>query len=117
MRAAVAEPMIESELWVSFVSMLRAYAAAAEAHGGVPARVEMAEGALTLVAGRAALRVECNVATGSGTRTLLRNGTTLMQGSFQLLEDGRITQGEKAMDLDHAAIDMVAELTRAGKKA
>ena len=115
--SAVTDPMIEEELWVSFVSMLRAYAAAAEAHGGVPARVEMVEGALTLVAGRAALRVECDVATGSGTRTLLRNGTTLIQSNFQLLEDGRITQGEKALDLDHAAIEWIAEMARAGKKA
>jgi hypothetical protein len=116
MSALVAEPMIEAELWVSFVSMLRAYAAAAEAHGGTATRMESAENAITLSAGRVALAVECDLGTGVGTRTLRRGATELAQGRFRLLADGRLEHGGQELDLDHAAIGWVAELTRAGRE-
>jgi hypothetical protein len=114
--AAVAEPMIEAELWVSLQSLLRAYAAAAQAHGGMAAKVETAEGAITLTTNRVALRVECEAANGAGTWTLQRGGVEAAQGAFRLLENGRLEQGGQEMDLDHAAIDLVAELTRAGRE-
>jgi hypothetical protein len=112
--SAVAEPMIEAELWVSLQSMLRAYAAAAEAHGGLATRAQVADGTLTLAAGGAALSVACDLVSGAGTWTLRRAGSELASGRFTLLESGRVALGERETDLDHAAIDWVAELTRAG---
>lgn len=116
MSAAVAEPMIEAELWVSFVSLLRGYAAAAEAHGGMATKVESAEGAVNLTAGRVTLAVECDLGTGVGTWTRRRAGAEVARGAFRLLESGRLEQGGLEMDLDHAAIDWVAELMRAGRE-
>jgi hypothetical protein len=113
--AAVAEPMIEAELWVSLVSLLRAYAAAAEAHGGMATRVEAAENTITLTASRVTLSVECDLRSGVGTRTLRRGAVELARASFRLLADGRLEQGSEELDLDHAAIDWVAELMRAGR--
>jgi hypothetical protein len=115
MSASLAEPMIEAELWVSLQSLLRAYAAAAEAHGGSAARAEAAEGALTLTAGGATLKVECDPVSGAGTWTLWRGGAEAMRGAFRLLDHGRLEHDGNEMDLDHAAIDWVAELTRAGR--
>jgi hypothetical protein len=114
--AAVAEPMIERELWVSFASMLRAYAAAAEAHGGMATRAEAAEDALTLTAGRVSLMVKCDLESGTGTRTLRRADSELAQSAFRLLDNGSLEQSGQEMDLDHAAIDWIAELTRAGRE-
>jgi hypothetical protein len=114
--ATVAEPMIETELWVSLQSLLRAYAAAAEAHGGMATKVETAEGALTLTAGRVALAVECDNSTGAGTWTLRRAGVETARGAFRLLESGRLEQDGRETDLDHAAIDWVAELMRTGRE-
>jgi hypothetical protein len=112
----MAEPVLQAELWVSFASLLRAYAAAAEAHGGVGTRVEAADGTLTLTAGRVALRVECDVASGAGTWMRRRADAELARGAFRLLESGLLEQDGQEMDLDHAAIDWIAQLMRAGRE-
>jgi hypothetical protein len=113
--AAVAEPMIEAELWISFASMLRSYFVAASLDVAADARVHATEDAVTLTLGEARMAIAWNRAEGTGTWRM--EGAAAQQGAFTLLEDGRVALDGTAMDLDHAAIDLVARVTAAGKKA
>jgi hypothetical protein len=113
--SAAADLMIETELWVSLQSLLQAYAAAAEAHGELAVTVESTEKAVIITAASALLQMNYDAATGEGTWTLRRHFAELSQGQFRLLQSGRIALGGQELDLDHAAIDWIAELMRAGR--
>ncbi|MGC2637726.1 MAG: hypothetical protein WA294_11150 [Acidobacteriaceae bacterium] len=116
MSAAAAEPMLEKELWVSFVSLLRGYVAAASLHSGESAEVEEAENSVAIRAGDASFEIRVNPQNGAGNWQLRNSHEGKMQGRFQLLAEGRIALDAKTLDLDHAAIDFAGALMAAAAR-
>jgi hypothetical protein len=114
--AAAAEAMISSELWVSFSSLLRSYAAAASLNSAESAEVAATDHSISIAAGSARLEMLCNTATGAGNWSL-RSSNQDRQGRFELLPDGRIELDGTTLDLDHAAIDFAALLMQAAAKS
>jgi hypothetical protein len=106
--------MLESELWVSFTSLLRSYFAVGS--GEVPgASIQVSEQSVMLVSGQAMLAFECDSQSGAGKWSLQRGEDSVKNGRFTLTADGRIAVDGVTIELDHAAIDFVAELMQAGK--
>ncbi|MGC2620887.1 MAG: hypothetical protein WA414_17725 [Acidobacteriaceae bacterium] len=116
MSAPVAEPMIEAELWVSFVSLLRAYFAVGALDGATVVHIETSESSIILTADVARLEMRCDPQTGEG-NWLLKNSAAMSQGRFTLMPDGRLDLDGKTLELDHAAIDLVAALMRVSTSA
>jgi hypothetical protein len=103
------EPMIETELWTSFVSLIRSYAAAAGLNLDAMPQIEEAENSVAIVATGvrmemhfepSTLRVEFQKRTDTG--------TLLTSGSFEILLDGTIEIGGSKLDMDHVAINLVS---------
>lgn len=113
--ATTEDTMIFAELWLSFGSLVRAYAAAASVHAGHAADVVVTEQTVSIAAGPARLDMACNSETGVGAWQLTSFETALRQGRLQLLPEGRIALDSKTLELDHAAIDLVASVMRAAK--
>ena len=116
MSATLADPMIEQELWVSFVSLMRGYAAAASLNSREAVEVELHEHSITLGIGHASFDMQVNPLTGAGNWQLRSSHEGKTQGRFQLLPDGRIALDAKTLDLDHAAIDFVGALVAAAAR-
>ena len=108
--------MLESELWVSFVSLLRSYTAAAQLSSGDTVQFEETENSITAASGHARFDMQCDLRTGAGNWQLRSDHEGKMQGRFQLLHDGRIALDDKTLDLDHAAIDFAAALQAAASR-
>lgn len=108
MSAGVAEEiMVCAELWLSFGSLVRAYAAASES--AIPAvHVESANDVIRVTAAAARLEMRCDLETGAGDWQLSFADNTQRHGHLQLLHEGRIAMDGNTLDLDHAAIDLVA---------
>ena len=115
MRAAVAEPMIESELWVSFVSMLRSYAAAANVNLG---KVWVVSNGMTVTISAFATQIEMRFdeKTGQGTWEKRVAGRPAFPGAFAIEPEGMIRINGAVKDFDHAAIDLIASVTERGKE-
>ena len=105
--------MVSAELWLSFASVIRAYAAASAVNADLAPEVTVADDAILIDAGAARLEVRCDPRTGGGTWQLQRDGAITIQGEFALRPEGRIALHEKTLDLDHAAIDLVASVMNA----
>jgi len=114
MSAAVAEPMLEAELWISFASLLRSYFAAATLDRP-EARIDGTHDSVVLRLGATWLIIVCNPEAGTGAWRI--EGGATHSGEFTLLQDGRIALDGNAVELDHAAIDLVTLAVRAGKEA
>jgi hypothetical protein len=97
-----------AELWLSFGSVVRAYAAAAPVTVGPAPDVESTGETIRVTAGAARLEFCRDPKTGAGNWQLTSGEARVAQGRFQLLSEGRIDIEGKALDLDHAAIDLVA---------
>jgi hypothetical protein len=108
--------MIETELWVSFVSLLRSYFAVGALDGKTTAHIEASATSIVLTANAARLELGCDPQTGEG-NWLLQNSASQSHGRFTLLPDGRLTLDDKTLELDHAAIDLVAALMKASTSA
>lgn len=115
MSAGVAEPMLEAELWISFTSLLRSYFAAATLDRAGHAHVEGTDNCVALQLGADRLVIACDPEAGTGTWKI--EGAAPEQGEFILQADGRVTVDGWTVELDHAAIDLVGRLMRAGKRA
>lgn len=114
MSAPVAEEtMLSAELWLSFASLLRSYAAAATLHVTPAAEIVITEETATIASGAARLHVVCDPVTGAGNWQLRRGAQPVAEGRFHLLLEGRIALDGSTLDLDHAAIDFIAALTQA----
>jgi len=108
MNESLPEPTLESELWFSFVSLLRSYTAAAGLNLDAMPHVEEAENSVAIVATGVRTEMQFDPATRR-VEFQMRNdvGTLLTSGSFEILLDGTIEIGGTTKDLDHAAIDFV----------
>jgi len=113
--AAATEPMIETELWVSFVSMLRSYAAAASLHAGAVHISMTTENTVTITSG--ATQLEMNFAPQSSLiHWTKRTGShPPITGSFAIEPEGAVRIDGVSRDLDHAAIDFIASVTDSAK--
>ena len=109
-----AEPMLQTELWVSFVSMLRSYAAAASLHAG-DVDVTTAENAVTIVFGRTHLEMRFDPESSRIVWTKRTGSRLPLDGSFTIAPEGSVRIDGASKDLDHAAIDFIASVT-AGKE-
>jgi hypothetical protein len=96
------------EIWLSFASLLRSYAAAASLNGGPAAEIAASEEAIILTFDAARLQVACDPESGAGNWTLSTSNRIAHQGRLELLHEGCIALGGKTLDLDHAAIDLIA---------
>jgi len=114
--APAVEAMLEAELWVSLVSLLRSYAAVANLDSGDTLQFEETENSITASAGHAHFDMQCDLRTGAGNWQLRNRHEGKAQGRFQLLGDGRIALDDKTLDLDHAAIDFAAALKAAAAR-
>jgi len=113
MSAAAEETMLSAELWLSFASLVRAYAAVASANAGPTPKVTVTGETIRVAAGSARLEMRCDPKTGAGNWTMSRGEALLTQGRLDLLPEGSIALDGKPLDLDHAAIDLVASVVNA----
>lgn len=104
--------MLLTELWLSFASVMRSYAAA----GGPTAGVAATEDSIIVVSGAAQLAMCVDPQSGAGNWQMQREGAITARGAFALLPEGRIELEGRALDLDHAAIDFVALVKQAGNE-
>jgi hypothetical protein len=113
MSAATAEDaMLLTELWLSFASVMRSYAAV----GDSAAEIASTQDSIIAISGAAQLAMYVDPQSGAGNWHIQRDGVTTAQGAFVLLPEGRIELDGRPLDLDHAAIDFVALVKQAGNE-
>jgi len=108
-------PDVRAELWQSFVGLLKAYAAAASMGGHEHGVLVLTETSLQIIAAPETLSVAYYQALGRGVWALT-SGTDMNRGTFEVNLDGTISLEEIAIDMDHAAIQLIASLTSAAKQ-
>ena len=110
MSAVAVEPELTTELWISFVSLVRSYAGVAGLHGGDSVDVTVAGNSVVLTADL----VECSIRLARRTGVICWNLREITQemaaGRFVLLPDGKIEQDGVVQEMDSVAIDMVARV-------
>jgi hypothetical protein len=110
MSAVAVESAVTTELWVSFVSLVRSYAGVAGLHGGDSVDVTVAGNSVLLSAGL----VECSMRLARRAGTVSWNLCEVTQemaaGRFELLLDGKIEQDGTVQEMDSVAIDLVARV-------
>jgi hypothetical protein len=111
--AAAEETMVCAELWLSFGSLVRAYAAAASVNADHGADVVATEQTISVTAGSARLDMSCDPESGAGSWQLTSFEAVVSQGRLQIRPEGRISLDGKTFDLDHAAIDLIASAMKA----
>jgi hypothetical protein len=111
---ATAEPMLQTELWVSFVSMLRSYAAAASLHAG-EVGVRLDGNDVAIAAGDVQLAMHFDAESGVVSWTKRTACGEPIAGEFEILADGVLAIHGVARELDHAAIDFIASVTDGAK--
>lgn len=112
--ATLTEPAgLRVELWSSFVSLLRSYAAAANLNRCDPVLVEEAGDSVDVVAGTTCLTLRFDFP--GATVNWTGSGTLASSGSFEFLPEGTIAIAGNVQDLDHVAIGFIASVTHAGR--
>ena len=111
MSAPALASMLETELWLSFVSLLRSYAAAANLNLEEHARIEHGGNSISIVASAARLELVFNPETSIVTWQKTAPAHDPIGGSFAFLPEGTLNINGTIKDLDHAAIDFVAAVT------
>lgn len=106
--------MIETELWVSFVSMLRSYAAAASLHAG-EVDVLVAENAVKVTSGATQLDMNFDPESSLIHWTKRSGSHPPTTGSLTIEPEGAVRIDGVSRDLDHAAIDFIASVTNSVK--
>ena len=111
MSAPAVERMLSTELWVSLGSLVRSYTAAASLNTDAAPDVIVDEDSITATLGAAKLEIRRDLSAWTG-HWSLRGGPEEKSGHCELLPDGRIIIQGSALDLDHAAIDLVGQEPR-----
>jgi hypothetical protein len=122
MKSSVSNSDVRGELWGSFVSLLKAYAAGASLAGISYGVLALGKDSVMIVAALGTLKISYHPTIGRGVWTLLQ-GTDrhqsadqpeqLEQGNFDLNLDGTITLDGEVLEMDFAAIHLIGELTQA----
>ncbi len=108
------KPDVLAELWHSFVVLLKSYAAAASQNGLTHGVLELTSHSLNIVAASTILAVGYFPAVGKGTWSVT-GPTSQDRGTFELNHDGTIVLDGIEIDMDHAAIQLIASLTGAAR--
>src|SRR5258708_29730567 len=107
------KPDLRTELWHSFASLLRSYAAAASLHGLKHGVLDLTDNSVNIVAALSTLNVGYFAALGRGVWSVAAQGKQ-ESGTFELNADGTVSlDGGAAFDMDHAAIHLIGSLTSA----
>jgi len=114
MLADSSDSEIRIQLWDSFLSLLKSYAAAASLHGVRHEVVAVSECEAFVTAGTRVLDIWCYPDSGRGDWAIGRS-TAESAGEFLLNTNGTIALGDSTMDMDHAAIQLIASLTTAAR--
>ncbi|AXC15082.1 hypothetical protein ACPOL_5838 [Acidisarcina polymorpha] len=108
---------VRTELWRSFASLLRSYAAAASLNGVEHGVLDLTPGSLEIVVKGSTLRVEYYPTLGRGVWSLTtkdkQERDKQERGTFELNADGTVALDRSEFDMDHAAIHLVGLLTTA----
>ncbi|MGA7521784.1 MAG: hypothetical protein WBW84_04845 [Acidobacteriaceae bacterium] len=111
------ESALATELWISFVSLVRSYAGVAGLHGGDGVDVVVSGDSVQLSAGRVECMMRLAEESGAVVWSLRDDLRELAAGRVELRPDGRIEQDGTDQEMDSVAIDMVARVRdRAGKE-
>src|ERR1700691_758814 len=107
--------MLEAELWVSFVSLLRSYAAAGSLNSG---KVWVASNDESVTISTFAVQIEMRFDANSGQGTWEKRvaGHAVFPDTFAIQPEGTIRINGAIKDLDHAAIELIASLTERRKE-
>jgi hypothetical protein len=108
---------VSAELWISFASLLRSYTAARSLNEEESADVAQKGDSIRIVAGNAAMELTRDPHNSVGNWSLRSSMGQQTGGRLALLPEGRIDIDGKVLDLDHAAIDLVASLMTAAGSA
>lgn len=107
---AIAEPMLQTELWLSFVSMLRSYSAAASLHRS-SVHVGATENSVAITANDVRLEMQFLSESSQIAWQTISAQHTSGTGRCELLHDGTVLIDGTTKDLDHAAIDFIKSVT------
>jgi len=111
--------MIETELWVSFVSLLRAYAAAAGVNNeNVWVHANERKNSVTISAFAVQIEMRFDPTSGGGTweKRVAMQGVSASSGTFAIQRAGTILINGAVKDLDHAAIELIASVKEREKE-
>lgn len=101
---------VSRELWISFASLLRSYTAARCLNDEEWANVALKGESIRIVAANTAMELTLDPHDWSGSWCLSSGVGQQTRGRLALLPEGRIDIDGNVLDLDHAAIDLVASL-------
>jgi len=104
---------VSRELWISFASLLRSYVAARCLNDQESADVALKGESIRIVAANTAMELTLDPHDWSGSWCLSSGVGQQTRGRLALLPEGRIDIDGNVLDLDHAAIDLVASLMNA----
>jgi hypothetical protein len=104
---------VSTELWISFASLLCSYTAARSLNDEESADVAQKGDSIRIVAGNAAMELTRDPHDSIGSWSLSSGMGQQTRGRLALLPEGRIDIDGTVLDLDHAAIDLVASLMNA----
>ncbi len=110
MSATLSETDVQIELWRSFSSLLKAYAAAASLNGTEHHIPDLAEEDLQIRAGGRTLCILYHTHTQRGEWSIVGD-CVRQEGVFQLTSEGSLVLEGAALDMDHGAIELIAKLT------
>src|SRR5271163_4624974 len=111
MSSTLSETDVQIELWRSFSSLLKAYAAAASLNGTEHHVPDLDEEDLEIRAGSRTLDILYHAPTQRGQWSIVGDGVR-QEGKFQLTSEGSIVLEGAALDMDHGAIELIAKLAK-----
>jgi hypothetical protein len=124
-RATASKSDALMEIWHSFASLLKSYAAAASLNGAEHGVLVLSDSSLNIVAGRATLSVgyyatlnrgAWSMTEGTDRHQYAEQPREVERGNFDINADGTIALDGNTIDMDHAAIQLVAALTVAASR-
>jgi hypothetical protein len=110
--AVVADADIQLELWRSFASVVKSYAAAASMSGTEYHIPELDEEDLQIHAKGQALYLLYHVHTQRGQWSIAGAHGDRQSGSFRMDLNGTFVFEDGALDMDHAAIELIGRLSK-----
>ncbi len=108
---------VSTELWVSFASLLRCYTAARSLNGEESADVAQMGDSIRIVAGKVAMELTGGSHNSVGSWSLSSGTGQQTGGRLALLPEGRMDIDGVVLDMDRAAIDLVAVVMNAAGSA
>ena len=111
MSPVLSDADIHIELWRSFSSLLKAYAAAASLNGMEHHVDDLDEEDLQIEAAGRKLYILFHVPTQRGRWSVVGDGLE-ERGHFQLTHEGAVMLEDRELEMDHGAIELIARLTK-----